>query len=136
MNIILLGKPRPKLRPRLSQWGVYDCQTREKKSQRRELCQYSMIGNEKSGYSVKSVFYFQVPKSWSKKKKAMALKGEVLHITKPDTDNLTKFLYDNMSGIIFPDDRQIVREIAEKRYAIEAKTVVEIEEITTMEQND
>lgn len=63
----------------------------------------------------------------------MALNGQLLHITKPDTDNLTKFLFDNMSGIIFPDDRQIVRETAEKRYGTQARTEIEIEEITSMD---
>lgn len=58
----------------------------------------------------------QVPQSWSKKRKAMALEGLILPTTKPDKDNVIKAVYDGINGIVWKDDVQVVDGYQRKRY--------------------
>jgi Holliday junction resolvase RusA-like endonuclease len=62
--------------------------------------------------------YFQIPKSWSKKKQAAAMAGQIWHTTKPDKDNIEKAVCDALNGILYKDDSQVVRGISEKLYGI------------------
>jgi Holliday junction resolvase RusA-like endonuclease len=49
-----------------------------------------------------------VPPSWSKKKRAAALAGEIKPTGKPDLDNVVKLLGDALNKIAWDDDSQIV----------------------------
>lgn len=57
-----------------------------------------------------------VPASWSKKKQAAALLGEVLPTKKPDADNVVKAVFDGMNGVVWRDDVQAVDLAVRKRY--------------------
>jgi Holliday junction resolvase RusA-like endonuclease len=57
-----------------------------------------------------------VPASWSKKRQAAALAGEVYPTTKPDKDNVIKAIYDGMNGVVWRDDVQAVDGWQRKRY--------------------
>lgn len=50
------------------------------------------------------IFAFPFPKSWSKKK----CNSTIFKSTKPDLDNLEKFLWDSINTICFDDDARIV----------------------------
>lgn len=63
------------------------------------------------GQAIRVVFVVQMPKSWSKKKRA-AFSGEP-HVGKPDIDNLTKALLDSLAP---GDDSYIWKLDAEKRW--------------------
>lgn len=63
------------------------------------------------------VFHMPIPKSWSQKKRAQAISGELKHISKPDLDNLIKAVKDGLNGIIWVDDSQVVLVVAEKKYS-------------------
>lgn len=69
---------------------------------------------------------FAIPKSFSKKKREQALKGEIRPMVKPDCDNISKNICDALNGIAFPDDRQIVTLEVNKIYAEEEKAEVTI----------
>lgn len=56
-----------------------------------------------------------VPKSWSKKKRAAALSGELLPTSKPDWDNFGKVV-DAANLIVWVDDSQIVDGRVTKTY--------------------
>lgn len=60
--------------------------------------------------------YLPVPKSWSTKKRQMALNGQIKPTSKPDMDNIIK-LADGLNGIAWEDDSQIVNVLAHKAYA-------------------
>lgn len=49
-----------------------------------------------------------VPKSWSKRKQADALAGQLMPTTKPDLDNCVKAIFDAVNGIVWTDDVQVV----------------------------
>jgi Holliday junction resolvase RusA-like endonuclease len=61
--------------------------------------------------------FMPVPASWSKKRQAAALAGEVHHVSKPDCDNLGKISADSVNKIVFVDDSQIVSMTVIKTYA-------------------
>lgn len=63
------------------------------------------------------VFHMPIPKSWSQKKRAQAISGEINHTSKPDLDNLIKAVKDGLNGIVWVDDAQVVRVAAEKKYS-------------------
>lgn len=57
------------------------------------------------------------PASWSHKKRAAALAGEIRPTTKPDLDNCLKAIADACNGIVFIDDKQVVSVTMWKRYS-------------------
>ncbi len=57
-----------------------------------------------------------VAASWSKKKTAAALAGEVMPTKKPDADNVLKAICDGINGIVFKDDVQVVNVSMSKRF--------------------
>jgi len=52
--------------------------------------------------------YLPIPPSFSKKKRALALAGELRPTVKPDLDNLLKHLQDVAQGVFWIDDKQVV----------------------------
>lgn len=58
-----------------------------------------------------------VPASWSKKKRAAALAGEVMPTVKCDADNCLKAVCDALNGVLWRDDVQVVNVALAKRYA-------------------
>ena len=62
------------------------------------------------------IFYMAIPKSWSKKKKAM-MEGRPC-ASSIDLDNKIKVVGDALNGICWHDDRQIYRIKATKLYSV------------------
>lgn len=58
----------------------------------------------------------QVPASWSQKKRLAAERGEVMHTTKPDADNVIKAVFDGCNGVVWRDDSQVVGMTVTKKY--------------------
>ena len=57
-----------------------------------------------------------VPVSWSKKKRAAALAGEVMPTVKCDADNCLKAVCGALNGVLWRDDTQVVNVALAKRY--------------------
>jgi Holliday junction resolvase RusA-like endonuclease len=70
-----------------------------------------------------------VPASWSNKKRAKALAGEVMPTGKPDLDNLEKAILDGMNKIVFRDDAVVCDVIKRKRYAETPRVQVIVREL-------
>ncbi|CXT32732.1 Phage protein [Staphylococcus aureus] len=83
--------------------------------------------NLENALKIELEFYFTPPKSWSKKKKTQAI-GQ-LKVTKPDIDNLMKTVLDACNNYLWKDDNQIAEITSSKRYGIEPKIIIRIEEI-------
>ena len=77
---------------------------------------------------IRMKFKFEVPKSYSKKKRIEALEGKI-RPTKADIDNYIKSVLDGLNGKAFKDDRYIYAILAEKEYAEEASIEVTIESV-------
>lgn len=70
-------------------------------------------------------FFYEMPKSWSKKKKENAKWKE----SRPDIDNLQKTVFDALNGIAYKDDSQIVMVQARKQYGQKEGTIIEIQSL-------
>lgn len=75
------------------------------------------------------VAFFPIPKSTSKKNKALMLAGEIKYTKKVDCDNLAKIVLDSLNGIAYKDDAQVYELSVKKLYAEEPKVVVTLTEV-------
>jgi len=131
-EFVIYGQPVAKGRPRLGKWGTY---TPPKTIEYENLVKLSYIEkfrNEpllENQLKISIKFYFQIPKSVSKKKKQAMLEGKIMHDKRPDLDNCIKSITDALNGIAYKDDNQIVQIHACKFYSEEPRTEVCIEEL-------
>ena len=72
--------------------------------------------------------YIPIPKSFSKKKKALALEGILRPTVKPDCDNIAKNINDALNRIVYNDDKQIVSLTVNKFYSNDEYVKVNISE--------
>lgn len=134
MRIVIPGDPIANMRHRHRLVGkkvwTYDPQMQEKKLTARVISeQLSRSFPKEAAYVVKFQFNFLPPKSASNAKKNLMLWGVIAHTTKPDYDNLCKFYGDIGNELLWPDDRFIVDAHPIKRYAEEASTIIDIEQV-------
>jgi len=52
--------------------------------------------------------FMPIPKSFSKKKREQALRGDIMPTTKPDASNIAKCIEDGLNGLAYHDDSSIV----------------------------
>jgi Holliday junction resolvase RusA-like endonuclease len=116
------GKPIGKGRPRATIRGGHAAMYTPAKTANYEnkialFCQQSMFEKGQKAFaagvplSVSIVAYFEIPKSWSKAKRAAAM----YHTSKPDADNLIKCM-DALNGIAWHDDSQVAVVSIRKQY--------------------
>lgn len=126
MEFIVEGKPQGKARPRFSckSGAVYTpSKTMKYEKTIREAFDRAnyeeLIDYDPSGYIfIRIDAYFPIPKSWTKKKKADALAGDIYPTGKPDIDNIQKAVLDALNGSAYDDDKQVVKIVCTKRYAL------------------
>ena len=68
--------------------------------------------------------YYGVPKSVSKKKKALMLEGKIRPTKKPDMDNVMKVVADSLNQVAYKDDTQIVDAQCRKFYSVKPRIEV------------
>ncbi len=78
--------------------------------------------------SLRVAAYHPIPASWSKRKQQQALAGDLIP-GKPDLDNVAKAVLDALNGVVYLDDKQVVRLVAEKRYSFEPRVEVYVHEV-------
>lgn len=66
---------------------------------------------------VQILAYYAMPKSFSKKKRDAAMRGDVTPLIKPDLDNVIKSVCDGLNGVAYDDDKQITFITAAKYYS-------------------
>lgn len=57
--------------------------------------------------TVRIVAFYEIPKSWSKKKHDEAVRQVHAPTKKPDCDNIAKMICDALNGLAYKDDAQI-----------------------------
>lgn len=117
------GEPQGKGRPRVGKIGGHARMFTPAKTAAYEgliahAAQQAMAGGAPLDCpcAVQVSITLSVPASWSKRKQAAALLGEVLPTKKPDTDNVVKAVFDGMNGVVWRDDVQAVDLAVKKRY--------------------
>lgn len=78
--------------------------------------------------TAKIVAYFPIPKSVSKKKRALMESGVIMYDHKPDTDNVAKIILDSLNGVAYDDDRQICSLTVMKYYSDNPRVEVNLYE--------
>ena len=78
--------------------------------------------------SIKILFKFKIPKSYTKKQHSDAL-GGILRPSRADIDNYIKSVLDGLNKVAYSDDRYIYKIEAEKMFAEEDETIVEIKSL-------
>ncbi len=130
VKFIVPGPPVAKQRPRLGKGGrVY---TPNKTKNYESLVAYHYKGNPsfKDQYlKIEILFKFEVPKSYSKKKRSDALNG-ILRPQRADIDNYIKSILDGLNKVAWEDDRMVCVVHAEKVYAEVSETIIKIENIS------
>ena len=122
MKIIIDGPPIAQQRPRFFRRGNRVSTYNPQGSAVRQwlLQAVPQIGKKLNGpVDLGCVFIFNRPKShYGTGRNVSRLKpsAPTHHITKPDCDNLVKFVKDCLSGNAYDDDRQIVTIRAIKKY--------------------
>lgn len=77
-------------------------------------------------------FHMPIPKSISKTRRSQMLNGLIYHISRPDCSNLLKFTEDTLKEIVIKDDSQVVFIEAKKIYSERPRTIIIIEELSTV----
>lgn len=73
--------------------------------------------------------FYGIPKSISKKKKALMLEGKIRPVKKPDSDNVIKAVADSLNQVAYRDDAQIVDIQCRKFYSEKPRIEVTIRQI-------
>ncbi|WLR50054.1 RusA family crossover junction endodeoxyribonuclease [Bacillus tianshenii] len=73
-------------------------------------------------------------KSFSKKKKAAAERGELRPVTKPDVDNYVKGIKDACNKVIWKDDSQVVELQVSKWYSEKPRVEILVKPLEAQEQ--
>lgn len=134
-EIIIKGEPVAKGRPRFRNCGSFvsaytPAKTKNaEKSIKEQLREYFTDLPSQKPIRIEFVFYFGIPKSYSKKKIKELETNKFLHTNKPDADNVAKLYLDAMNGLVFNDDKQIATLKITKLYTfLEPRTEIIIDE--------
>ena len=122
------GEPVSKARPRHGKGNTYTPK-KTKDYERLVRLSYLNAGGQlhEGAVSVTIAVWYQVTKSWSKKKKAEMI-GKP-HTYRPDLDNVIKSVLDGLNGTAWEDDAQVSKIRAGKHwYDGEPMTIVIVEE--------
>jgi Holliday junction resolvase RusA-like endonuclease len=136
IEFIVPGQPVPKGRPKFARRGKNVVAYTPAKTVAYETLVQRAAGEAMAGRAptlrpVKLVvsLALEVPSSWSKRRRAMAIAGEIRATKKPDADNVLKGLKDGCNGIVWKDDAQVVNIELSKAYGAEPHAAVRVLEL-------
>ena len=125
----VIGKGRPRLN---SYTGVVYTPTRTKDYEslveQYFLLKYPRFKILEGRIKVNIIAYFSIPKTTKKTEINEMLDNNISPTKKPDIDNIVKVVLDSMNKFAYRDDNQITKLEVEKKYALEDKVYVKIEE--------
>jgi Holliday junction resolvase RusA-like endonuclease len=128
----ITGIPIPWKRPARNGKHIFDSQIRKKKEYRETVFEQAQgISNHplsrlKAEIKVYLEYQMPIPASWSNVKRLKAI-GKP-HTSKPDADNLVKFVLDTFKNMLWTDDSKIYSLQAIKYYSETPLTRIYIEE--------
>lgn len=124
IEFIVPGEPQGKGRPRIGRVGQHARMFTPAKTVAYEglvafAAQEAMAGRDliTGPVLIELEILHGVPQSMSKKRKALALAGEVKPMKKPDTDNVLKAICDGCNGVVWRDDVQNTDGMYRRRYS-------------------
>ena len=125
----VIGKGRPRLN---SYTGVVYTPTRTKDYEslveQYFLLKYPRFKALEGRIKINIIAYFSIPKTTKKADINEMLENNISPTKKPDIDNMVKAVLDSMNKFAFKADNQITKLEVEKKYALEDKIYIKIEE--------
>ncbi|MFA6134707.1 MAG: RusA family crossover junction endodeoxyribonuclease [Phycisphaerae bacterium] len=115
-----VGKGRPRITTRGGKPRSYTpAKTRSYEATVAKWAKAAMRGHPpfQGACTLSVVAYMPIATSWSAKKRAAALAGELLPTVKPDADNAIKAICDAINGIVWHDDVQVIDGRVVKLYS-------------------
>lgn len=126
LRVFIPGEPCAQGRPRFSTAGgfvrAYDpAKSRNYKAYVKAVCaeeakKQGWLFNTDLPLEVEIIAGLSIPSSKSKKWKRAAVNGVEKPTKKPDADNIAKTITDALSGVIYKDDKQIIKLTVAKIY--------------------
>ena len=92
------------------------------------LLKYPKIQPFEGRVKINIIAYISIPKATKKADIPEMLDNNISPTKKPDIDNIVKVILDSMNKFAFKDDNQITRLEVEKKYSLEDKVYIKIEE--------
>lgn len=133
VHIVVYGAPQGKGRPRISKFGgvFTPAKTAAYESAVRFAAGQGMQGRPlfENPVGVKIRALFEIPASYTKKKKALAASGQMFPAKKPDIDNIQKAVLDGCNKVVWKDDAQIVKIEMTKEFSDKPRVEVEVYEM-------
>ena len=121
--------PVSKQRPRLGKGGCVYTPSKTKVFENIVALSYGIRPSFDDKYiRIRLKFKFEVPKSYSKKKRLEAIEGKI-RPTKADIYNYIKAVLDGLNKKAWKDDRYIIGILAEKEYSEKSCIEVSIETV-------
>jgi Holliday junction resolvase RusA-like endonuclease len=135
ITLTISGKPMGKGRPKFRSTGKYVQTYTPTETANYEnlvrLCYMQQYGNnlafgDDEELEARITAYYDIPKSYSKKKTQQAICNAINPITKPDTDNIAKIILDSLNSVAYHDDSRVVNLVVKKRYSDNPRVEVTI----------
>lgn len=122
MEFVVEGEPQGKARPRFSRRSgtVYTpAKTAKYEKEIRDsfLAAGGKLIPEGSYVLVTIDAYFEIPKSYTKRKRLACERNINRPDKKPDIDNVLKVVLDALNGVAYVDDKQVIGVICRKWYS-------------------
>jgi Holliday junction resolvase RusA-like endonuclease len=119
------GSPFGKQRPKFSRAGAYVKTYTPKETTSYENLVKLMYSQAAKGkmfpddamLDVRIIAYYEIPKSASKKKRALMLEHKIRPTKKPDWDNIGKIVCDSLNLVAYHDDSAVVDAQVRKFYS-------------------
>lgn len=132
MKIVIKEEPMSQLRPRINGNRMYDV---PKVSSYKKMVSWEAKSQYKGKLLtdplvVEMKFYRSIQKKGSIKTKQDKRDGIIRPTSVPDVSNYVKLIEDALNGVVYKDDSQIVRLVAEKYYSDNPRTEVSIRLVT------
>ncbi len=140
IKFTILGNPSGKGRPRFS------TQTGRAYTPKKTVMYENLVRTEyciqcgnfmfadDSMLDMRILAFYEIPKSTSKKKRALMLNGMIRPTKKPDMDNVVKIIADSLNKVAYRDDTQIVDCQCRKFYSDTPRVEVIISQLGTESQ--
>ena len=130
VTIVIAGEPVAKARPRLTRRGIAytPAHTRKYEAHARLAAQLAMGDRPpiEAPVRLELVAELPIPVSWSGRRRALAITGDLLPTSCPDVDNYIKAGLDSLNEIVVRDDSQVVEITARKRFSVAPKLVMTV----------
>ena len=104
-------EPKAQKRHKFGRGFVYDPSKKDKQALLPLINQHLKELDPAGPLSVTLTFYMPIPKSYTKKKKALMQDETYAHTNKPDIDNMVKFYLD-----CFPFDDKVIYKIKARKF--------------------